>query len=262
MPFPEAARQVYERNPLAEVIAQIRFDSILIIDAQPPAQFQDAVRQEYPTYRATVGLPPGMPQPVQRMIRELGAPDSVAQHTFGSQDAQWEIILTRDSLALKSKAYSGWEGFRDRLRRVQDAFQVAYAPAGPYLSVNLRYVDIIQRSRLELQNQPWSDLLIPEVAGELASPYLGEDIDKMTNSLHCRLDDEGSFLTLKTSLALSRDGQRERCFVIDSDFHTHSNIARVEAQNVQIIFPRFNRYARNLFQWAIKNRLRAALRPI
>src|SRR5438105_3369598 len=98
MPFPEAERQVYDCNPLAEVIAQLRFDSILIIDSQLPAQFQEAVRDEFPVYRASPTLPPGMPQQVQRMIRDMGAPEAFRQHSFGSQDTQWEIILTRDSL--------------------------------------------------------------------------------------------------------------------------------------------------------------------
>jgi uncharacterized protein (TIGR04255 family) len=259
MPFPEAERQVYELNPLAEVIAQLRYDPILIVDSQTPAQFQEAIRHELPVYRVSDTLPPGMPQPVQRIFREMGAPDTFRQHTFASQDSRWEIILTRESLVLKSKSYGGWFDFQNRLQRIQQAFEHAYRPAGTYVSVNLRYVDVFQRSKLDLNGVPWSELLRPEVAGELASDLIGEEIDKMSNSLHCPLDNEGSFLTLKTSLALSKDGRREKCFVLDSDFHTHS---RAETQDVQPIFHRFNRHSRNLFQWTIKDRLRRALRPV
>ena len=262
MPSPQAIRQVYQRNPLAEVIAQVRFDSILLIDTQTPAVFQNVVRGDYPTYRATAvpaGIPPGIPQPLQRVIREMGAPGGLRQHLFGSQDARWEVILTRESLALKTKAYVGWQDFEDRWLRIRNAFEQAYQPVNSYASVNLRYVDVIQRSRLELSDVPWSELLVPEVAGELASLHIGADIDKMENSLHCRLDNDGSFLTLKTGIAFSKDGTRERCFSIDSDFHTH---ARVEPRNVQEIFQRFNRHSRDLFQWAIRDRLRVALQPI
>lgn len=259
MPLPEAPRQRFERDPLAEVFAQLRFDSILLIDSKHPAEFQDMIRNNYPTYRVTVSLPPGMPPPVQRMIHELSPSEGFQQHTFGTEDAKWEVILTRELLVLKTKAYVGWEDFEARLQNMRSAFEAAYRPASNYISIHLRYIDIIQRSRIDLTNTAWSELLKPEVAGELASCELGDEIDKMANSLHCRLDSDGSFLTLKTSLALSRDGKNERCFVMDSDFHTHR---RVESQNVSNTFRRFNRHSRNLFQWAIREPLRTALRPI
>jgi len=257
MPFPEANREVYQRNPLADVVAQLRFEPILLIDTQPPAAFQNEIRGQYPTYRPMVAVPSGIPPHVQRLIRKMGAPEG--HHTFGTQDARWEIILTRESLVLKTKAYAGWQDFEARLRQIRIAFEHAYQPVNAYASLNLRYVDIIQRSSLDLNNVLWSELLVPEVAGELASHEVGADIDKMTNSLHCRLDDQGSFLTLKTGLALSKDGTRERCFFLDSDFHTHT---RTEIQNVEAIFQQFNRHSRNLFRWAIKERLRLALQPV
>lgn len=262
MPFPQAIRQVYQQNPLAEVIAQLRFDPILLIDAQAPAAFQNAIRHDYPAYRSAAvppGIPPGIPQPFHQMIRGMGAAGGFAQHLFATQDARWEVILTRESLILKSKAYIGWPDFEGRLSRIRNAFEETYTPIHSYASMNLRYVDVIQRSQLGLKDVLWSELLILDVAGELASRHIGDDIDKMESLLHCRLDDEGSFVTLKTGLASSRDGTHERCFTMDSDFHTH---ARVEPNNVQNTFERFNRYSRDLFQWAITDRLRTALKPI
>ena len=37
-------RCIYRRSPLIEVICQLRFPAILRIDAQAPAQFQEAIR--------------------------------------------------------------------------------------------------------------------------------------------------------------------------------------------------------------------------
>src|SRR6266487_484530 len=129
MPFPEVGREVYQRNPLAEVVAQLRFAPILRVDAELPATFQDGIREMYPRYR-----PPGpadIPQPVQRMMQELGAfgaPNMLRQHSFGSQDGQWEIILTRESLVTKTKMYRGWQDFELRLHQVRAAFERAYSP--------------------------------------------------------------------------------------------------------------------------------------
>ena len=36
-------RCIYRRSPLIEVICQLRFPAILRIDAQAPAQFQEAI---------------------------------------------------------------------------------------------------------------------------------------------------------------------------------------------------------------------------
>ncbi len=259
MPFPEAHREVYQRNPLAEVVAQLRFAPIVRTEAEPPGGFQDAIRENYPMYRASAAVPFGMPQPVQRMMQELGAPDGLRQYTFGSNDRNWEVILTRESLVLKTKAYAQWQDFEARLRQVRAGFERAYQPVSSYTSLNLRYVDIIQRSRLGLENQPWSALLTPGIAGELSSPEIGADIDKMTSRLHCRVDEHGSFVTLSTGLILAKDGSRESSFLIDSDFHTHTETA---IPNVDTTFQRFNKHARNLFQWAIQRRLREALQPV
>ena len=51
MPFPDSERVIYQRNPLLEVICQLRFPSILRIDSEAPAVFQERVRKEYPMYQ-------------------------------------------------------------------------------------------------------------------------------------------------------------------------------------------------------------------
>ena len=52
MLFAEYARCQYARSPLVEVICQLRFPSILSIGAKEPAEFQEAVRREFPRYAA------------------------------------------------------------------------------------------------------------------------------------------------------------------------------------------------------------------
>ncbi|WJI52911.1 TIGR04255 family protein [Mesorhizobium sp. C089B] len=56
--FPNSERVIYARSPLVQVICQIRFPKILRIEASPPADFQDQVRDLYPIVEQQ--LPPGM----------------------------------------------------------------------------------------------------------------------------------------------------------------------------------------------------------
>ena len=55
MPFPEVERVIYARNPLDQVVCQLRFPPILKIDAEIPAGFQDRVREDYPNFSETSG---------------------------------------------------------------------------------------------------------------------------------------------------------------------------------------------------------------
>jgi uncharacterized protein (TIGR04255 family) len=262
MPFRDFPREVYQRNPLAEVVAQLRFAPILRVDAEQPAAFQDIIRGDYPNFRVMAnvpGVPPGVPQPVQRMIQDLGGAGGLRQYLFASQDSQWEILLTRETLVFRTKAYGGWRDFERRFRQVREGFERVYQPLNMYRGLHLRYIDIIQRSRLGLHDEPWSNLLSAAVAAELASPEIGNAIDKMKGQIHFRLDEYESFVWLRTELVQAKDGTRETSFLIDSDFHTHK---ATSIQDVEATFQRFNRHSRNLFRWAIQERLRQALEPL
>jgi len=121
-------------------------------------------------------------------------------------------------------------------------------------------VNVIQRSKLGLENKSWAELLNPYIAGELACGDISSDVDKLSRQLHCKLDDIDSYLWLKTALA-TQQGQpqsKELAFVIDNDFHTHGS---TECSNVDKVYQRFNGYSRDLFQWAILPTLHEAMGP-
>ncbi|MBL8785507.1 MAG: TIGR04255 family protein, partial [Deltaproteobacteria bacterium] len=48
--IPESPRVIYASNPLADVICQVRFPRILRIDNELPADFQDAIRGQFPHF--------------------------------------------------------------------------------------------------------------------------------------------------------------------------------------------------------------------
>ena len=52
MLFAKYERCLYQRSPLIEVICQLRFPTILSIGSQEPAEFQEAIRHEFPQFVA------------------------------------------------------------------------------------------------------------------------------------------------------------------------------------------------------------------
>jgi uncharacterized protein (TIGR04255 family) len=259
MTFPVTHRVIYSRNPLAEVTARLRFPPILRIEAEAPAQFQDAIRDSFPQYRqvrAAAQLPRDIPPQVRNLIQGMGAAAGPIQHLFETQDRKSVVSLSRESLSFKTTNYTRWETFRDQLERLRGTLEQIYRPAA-YGRLGLRYVDVIRRSILGLENAPWVDLLNPSIGGALTAPELGENVESASSEVHCRLEDDNGFLNLRTGIALA-EPTNEKCFLIDSDFHTHD---RTELSNVTSILNQFNRSSGNLFRWAIRERLRDALQP-
>ncbi|MGA2498181.1 MAG: TIGR04255 family protein [Tepidisphaeraceae bacterium] len=266
MALPETNREIYHRNPLAEVTVQLRFPPILRIEAEAPAQFQEAIRERYPFYRQAITagqLPPDLPlpPPIRNLIQGMGTPAGPVQHFFETQDRKCSVTLSRESLALKTMTYARWEEFRDQLEAVRVTFEQVYRPAS-YTRIGLRYVDVIRRSRLGLDGVRWGELLNPWIGGELSAPELDEGVDSAQRQVHCKLEGDDCFLWLRTGFAQaeppSSGAPKENCFLLDCDFHTHGS---TETTNVTVILNTFNRTAGNLFRWAIRDRLRNALQP-
>jgi uncharacterized protein (TIGR04255 family) len=259
MDFPEAKRVVYSKNPLAEVIVQLQFAPILKIDSEPPAAFQDLIRLEYPRYSLAAAnnpIPANAPPQIRNVIQSMGFRSGPARHLFEAEDRHWQVALTRQTLELRTRVYRRWEEFCERGHKLRVAFEQTYKP-GFYVRLGLRYVDVIRRSLLNLADVPWSELLNPYVAGELSAPELATRIDAVSRELHCSLEGNNCYLTLRTGIAQT-DPDKEPCFLIDSDFHTHK---RTEIADVENILDTFNRASGRLFRWSIKPRLHDALEP-
>ena len=139
MLFSDHPRTHYRNAPAHEVICQLRFPSILTINNVEPADFQEAIRAEFPQYaRRQDAAPP--------RITGLGSPNPkveqqppVTNHNFVSEDNQWKLNLTKDFIALSTLRYPGWEEFARQLDKPLAAFIRLYKPAY-FQRVGLRYV--------------------------------------------------------------------------------------------------------------------------
>lgn len=268
MPFPESARVLYAHNPLVSVISQVRFPPILRIEADPPADFQDAVRASFPllTENAGVGAALGMPpelagQVPAEILQQLAAfrlnvQPSARTFTFQSDDEDWSMALGRDSLSLTAAKYQRWEEFRDRLSIGLRALIDLYRPAF-FARVGLRYQNVICRSELGLTDVPWRDLLASHIAGELTAEPIVDDVVLAARQLGAQLPDVGGQLLLRHGLTL-KESTNEVCFLIDADFYTAD---RTEVADVEHVLDGYNGQAGRLFRWCIQPRLHEALDP-
>lgn len=107
--FPESPRVIYGHSPLAEVICQVRFPTVLRIESEVPADFQDRVRKTFPYFeRQPV---PGFNQMPPEVARLIGA-QVQTQYVFRSEDGSYNISLAPDALSVTTTAYKRWEAFR------------------------------------------------------------------------------------------------------------------------------------------------------
>ncbi len=178
--FSQKDRCRYRKNQLNEVICQLRFPEILTIGANAPADFQEAIRNDYPVYKVLQELRPP---------KFGGATADPAQnYLFASADGAWRVNLTSKFISLTCTRYTCWEEFAKKLDKPLAAFIKIYQPAY-FERVGLRYLNFFSRSALSLESIPFRDMIAPCYLGPL-----GDDDVVETQTNRCSTDCD---LTLK-----------------------------------------------------------------
>ena len=90
--FSASERVLYGKRQLIEVICQLRFPTILSISAKEPAEFQEAIRAEFPRYaRNLEKLPPKViGQPGAMKLEEQ---PTVVNYQFLTAAGDWKVCL-------------------------------------------------------------------------------------------------------------------------------------------------------------------------
>ena len=252
MPFPPSKRVIYRKNPLVEVICQVRFPAVLRIDSEVPADFQDRVRDRFPIYREEVE-PLDLPKQFSALIG-VGLPGSRVTRAFHAEDENWRLALTRESMSVSTKKYETWEEFKTYLEPSLGALNEVYQPAF-YSRVGLRYRDLINRAELDLQDCKWSELLKSDVAGELVSQDLVGQINSASRQILISLTPGPGQVLLQHGLT---EEDSEQCYIIDCDFSTEKTGVEHAFERLDI----FNTESGRLFRWCISDRLHNAMEPV
>jgi len=256
MPFLETPRVLYNKNPLEEVICQVRFPPILRIASELPAAFQERIRQQYPLFQEGRTIEQELPLPAElgkRLGLEIG---SVVVYEFASADGAQTVALSRDALALTSRRYERWESFWMQLATPLQALQEEYAPAF-FTRVGLRYINVVRRGALGLSGVSWSQLIKPYLVGVLALPEMEPHVEQDLQQSLIRLQGARGQVRINNGLARDAVGSEEP-YIIDSDFFIDE---RTETKDAGDTLAGFNRKAGNLFRWCIEDRLHEAMEP-
>lgn len=260
MLFSEYTRFQYARSPLIEVICQLRFPAILSINTKEPAEFQEAVRRDFPRYAARQEqLPPkvtgaGTPNP------QVEPQPPLTNHTFVSGDGHWKINLTKDFIALSTLRYTRWEDFALRLDKPLAQFIQVYQPAF-FDRIGLRYVNAVSRKSLGLTDLLWDDLIHSPYLGILGEP----DVDETTvtrSALDTELTlEDGVRMKVHAGPGLLNGGKQdpEPKFILDGDI---SHSGSLTAERVPDTLDGLHQYAVRFFQGAITRELHEAMGPV
>ena len=260
MLFSNQPRVHYPRAQLREVICQIRFPTILSIDAQEPAAFQEAVRHTFPLYAVKQDkLPPKLA--VVNGAPRMETPPSVTNYHFLSKDNKWKLNLTRDFISLSTLSYDGWESFGKMLDLPLAEFIRLYQPAF-FRRIGLRYINLFSRKALGLTETPWRELFTTPYLGvlseeleerQVAASHIDFDI-ALDNSCRAKVH-AGPGMVKQTVPNAPQDNEVK--FVLDLDLFMGGQLAPMLAAGA---LETLHGHAAPLFEGAITDRLRQALR--
>jgi uncharacterized protein (TIGR04255 family) len=257
MNFPDYTRVIYKRNPLMEVVCQLRFPPIIKISHQEPVEFQDEMRHQYPLFETNRV---SMPLEISNIAQQFGLPiQSDVAYTFKAEDQAWSLSITKEFIALTTSSYERYEHFRQRFQEALIVFERIYKPSF-YTRIGLRYQDLIVRSKLGIEDKNWSELIARHIASELYDPDLAPSIQTVMKNLV--LKTESGQINLNHGLVPVRESKGnidELAYLFDSDFYTEQKTEGNE--DVWNILNKFNRSAGNLFRWSITEALHNAMQP-
>lgn len=261
MIFPEVERVIYNRNPLDNVICQLRFPAILKIDTEVPSDFQEKIRGKYPNLSESSELifersPDIEEQLPSESVKQLLKSPGIKNYEFSSEDGKWKINLTRNFVSLSTQDYHRWEEFKEKLQLPLNALIDLYSQKH-FTRVGLRYVDVIVRSKLGLENVSWTELINHHILGIMAVPGIEEKIRSVVSIYDIGLENGGDSVRIATRIVKTMDSDEE-CYMIDSDFFTNVKTEKQEALN-KLDF--FNKHASKLIRWCITERLHKAMEP-
>ena len=249
----------YGANQLAEVICQFYFPEILTIASNPPAAFQEMIRQQYPRFQRRMEIPAPKLVGKPGQFRLENQPGSI-NCQFASADNVWRVNLTSRFISLSCSRYTCWEEFAAHMDQPLAAFIQTYRPAY-FQRVGLRYRNVISRQALGLEGKKFSELITPCYLGPLPE----EDVDEET-ATRCTLDLEmavrgGCRMQLHAGPAKVRSQDavdKETKFIFDQDLYIAGNIPlNLSAAAMNTL----HNQAWSIFRGAITDTLHNAMDP-
>lgn len=265
MRLKQPGRVLYTRNPLVEVVAQVRFPRILEIDDQLPSDFQRALREDYPLLETQEDALSIMMfgQGQDRDMAQTPAKRTTLYH-FITPDRLWRISLSSEFIALTCNRYEKWEDFQPRLIAALETVKHIYAVTH-WTRLGLRYRDLIVREEIELQGVPWRELLAPFLLGVSIADSLVEgdhlaETDVLAAQSYVSFQLEDCVLGLRHGI-VRKEQTADQAYLIDADFYLDNQVTRLDIEVIKQHLEQFHAHSGAVFRGCIQPRLHAALDP-
>ena len=261
MLFSAHPRAPYRQAPAHAVIRPLRFPTILSINTVEPADFQEAIRAEFPKYARRQDTTPPKITLVNGSAPKVEQQPPVINYHFLSADNQWKLNLTKDFIALSTLHYTGWEEFARHLDKPLAAFIKLYKPAY-FQRVGLRYVNIFSRSSLGIEDAKWAELISPAYVGPLCQPdAMEENFLNCASDLLLQLDSScrakihaGPGRLKNTAQGAPQDPEVK--FIFDMDLSMGGDVpCTLSAAGLETL----HGHATRIFEGAVTDRLRTAM---
>lgn len=250
----------YGKCPLIEAVYQLNFPTILSIEAEMPARFQNEIRKAFPQYQIqteqeneiTVNVTGEDINPMfrHRPVRKL--------HQFISEDGMWKITLAKNQLAISTLKYEQWEDMMERFKQPLKAFTEIYDQTY-FERVGLRYVDAINRSELGLEGTEWRELIKPHLLGCLA--FAQEEVTKVNlNTLRAEIVIDGIFVRISSGLGIINTNNKkpDNAFILDCDYY---QTGKVDIDKVEEVAEQLHQKSTEFFRKSITQKLHEAMEP-
>lgn len=247
-------RVKYEKCPLVEVIFQLRFPTILSINANEPAEFQEAIRKQFPFYEE------GIEQQNELLITPVIGQAQMKttqnkNYSFVSADNMYKVNLTSTFLSVSTLNYSQWEEFNEKIKYAAGIFEKIYEPAF-YTRVGLRYIDVIERSTLELADRKWTDLIQTHVLGIAAI----EDYRVNSYLSEAEFKDSQDGVNTKTHFEfVHANGNDETSLLIDCDYYKND---ATSTEQMLAVAECLHVHSSRFLRTAITEELHNAMKPV
>lgn len=242
-------RVKYKKCPLVEVICQLRFPTILTLNATDPVEFQELIRNEFPLYNCK------NEQKTEVMPNQEVRVSSNCIYEFISASTRTKVTITSSFIAFSTLEYDVWETFREGILTVLSKFESVYRIPF-YTRTGLRYKDIITKSIYGFSNKLWSELIKPNVIG---IPATIEDERMMGFHLDSEYKQPDKTYTHNMFSFVHHNGSPELSLLLDCDYYCKEI---KQSQDVSGLLNTLHTHSSNFISNSITDELEKAMMPI
>lgn len=209
-------------------------------EQRPPASFVKALRKDYPHLELNNEFTIGMGS-------SNNTPNNV--HIFRSPKLNWNITLKQSALTIETTAYAGFEGFRQRIRKVIEAAE-PIIDADFFTRIGLRYINTVHSHNEEL-----TEWINPALTAPLTSDIF-TGISDFGGRIQMLADDGGCMFHHGITFPQSSPGTLPKPdFLLDIDTFR----SEVTVSDALSAIDVMHRQAFDVFDWALTEKARIYL---